>query len=85
MGKLKIRVKESNGTLLDSFDDLASLLKSAGYNLTGQFSLRDSVYNIQNGGKQLDTPKAVKAQLLKKREHIEAAFDKVFSELDAYL
>lgn len=31
MGKLKIRVKESNGTLLDSFDDLASLLKSAGF------------------------------------------------------
>jgi hypothetical protein len=35
MAKLKIRVQESKGTLLDSFNDLASLLKSAGYNLTG--------------------------------------------------
>ena len=87
MSKLKIKVHESEETLLDSFEMLANTISAVSSNLSehGNYSLWSVVRDIQNGSEPLDTPAEVKAQILKKKANIEAAFENFITKLDAYL
>lgn len=85
--KMKIRVHESEETLLDSFENLANTCSVVSSSLSahGEYSLWAVVRDIQNGSVPLDTPADVKKQILKKKANIEAAFENFLVKLDAYL
>lgn len=87
MNKMKIRVHESEETLLDSFENLTNTCSVVSNSLSehGAYSLWAVVRDIQNGSEPLDTPADVKAQILKKKVNIEAAFENFLVKLDAYL
>ena len=86
--KMKIRVHESEETLLDSFESLATICSLVGGELSNKssYSLLRSVRDIQNGSEApLDKPEDVKYVVEKKKNNLVAAFDKFLGKLDAYL
>lgn len=84
MGKMKIRVHESNATLLDSFDKLALHLTVEDTNFNSP-ALRDEFRDIVDGATgTLDSPEELKAMLIRHKQGIVDAFEQVISKLDDY-
>lgn len=85
--KLKIKVHESEETLLDTFENLATLLNS----MSSQFGARDrdfswwsDILKIQKGGVPTESPEDIKNGIERARNKINNAFDTFFQQLEKY-
>lgn len=90
MSKMKIKVHESEETLLDSFENLANLCAVVDGELSNKsaYSYLKDVADIQKGvGVDMlgTTPADLKTIMLKKQKNLNAAFDNFLGKLDAYL
>lgn len=88
MPKMKIKVHESEETLLDSFEQLSYLihLTSSRYSdRSSNFSMWSDILKIQNGETPSDTPEDVKQSIERARTKINSAFENFITKLDAYL
>lgn len=86
--KMKIRVHESEETLLDSFELLDNEVGVISRQLTARsnkYSIWADMLKIQKGEVPEDSPKDLKVMFERMKEKIDRAFDNVIGKLDSYL
>ena len=88
MAKLKIKVHESEISLLDSFEQLQTILAVADSQIGSRskdFSFWADLLKIQKGDTPSDTPEDIKGSFLNMKRKVDSAFEQVISKLDAYI
>lgn len=86
--KMKIRVHESEETLLDSFELLGNEVGVISRQLNARsnnFSIWADMLKIQKGDVPEDSPKDLKVMFERMKEKIDRKFDNVIGKLDSYL